>query len=151
MTRFWERTPFTRKYSARVIVDGTRNVIENLQRMPDSSDKILVFCSTAGLCIPRPMLARLSFKFAGIKSSFRDSYVISDDTPCPPDELAISWYITTKAQAEKLVRGSNGEKGLRVGTASDYLANAIDTRILPPNESHNLNAATARHVYLRAK
>lgn len=116
--RFWERTSFTRKHSADLNVGGTENIIKMLKSMPGTSEKILVYCSTAGLDIPRANFARLWFSGAGFKNSYYKTHRISDETPCLPDERLRSWYTITKGLADDAVRASHGSMGIKAGCVS---------------------------------
>ena len=124
--RFWERASFTRKYSQGVNVNGTKNIIQAIQSMPDSSDKILVHCSTAGLDIPRQNFARLWFGNAGFQNSYQKFHRISDEMPCPPNERVRNSYTITKGQADDLVRESHGRKGLKTGVVSTNLRHRVN-------------------------
>ncbi|KAK9897525.1 NAD(P)-binding protein [Cystobasidium minutum MCA 4210] len=109
--RFWERAHFTYKYSKAVNVDGTRNIIEALQAAPNTSEKLLLYCSSAAVQLPSPLLMRLGYNFV----DYASSYTLSDDRPIPDHHRAEHDYAVSKTEADRLVRAANGQQGLRTG------------------------------------
>lgn len=113
--RFWERAHFTYKYSKAVNVDGTRNIIEALQAAPNTSEKLLLYCSSAAVQLPSPLLMRLGYNFV----DYASSYTLSDDRPIPDHHRAEHDYAVSKTEADRLVRAANGQQGLRTGVVSN--------------------------------
>ena len=113
--RFWERRAFTYRSSAIVNIDGTSNIIRALQELPDTSDKIMLHCSSAAVCLPEPMFMRLGWNW---RKGYGATYTISDDREIPEGLLASHDYAQTKAVADKMVRQANGVKGIKTGVVS---------------------------------
>lgn len=112
--RFWERASFTHKYSVAVNVNGTRNVLEALQAMPESSEKILVYCSSAAVQLPAPLILRLGANFRGENAS----YTVVDGREIMDKRRATHSYCVTKWVADRMVREHNGQGGLKTGVVS---------------------------------
>lgn len=117
--RFYERTKATYTLSSHINVDGTKHVIDALRGMPPSSDKILVYCSSAGVLVPAFRPFRLRWKWSGYRNRFARSCVIDDDLSIPDSEIQTNHYTQTKWAADKLVRQANGADGLRTGVVSN--------------------------------
>lgn len=121
--RYWERASYTFSHSKRVNVDGTKHVLQCLQEMPDTSDKVLVYSSTASVCTPPPLLMRLGLNHKG----FSATYKISDRFPIPDALRARFAYAATKALADQEVRQANGVGGIRTGVVSDFQTLPLDS------------------------
>ena len=96
-------------------VEGTRNIIDALQHAPDTSEKLLLYCSSAAVQLPPPLLMRLGHNFI----DYASTYTLSDDKPIPEDHKAKHDYVVSKTEADRLVRAANGQRGLRTGVVSD--------------------------------
>lgn len=116
--RYWERLWFTYSGSARVNIDGTANIIKAVQDLPDTSEKILLHCSSAAICLPEPLFMRLGWN---MRKGYASSYTVSDDREIPDNLRASHCYAQTKAVADKLVRQANGIKGVKTGVVSIVL------------------------------
>lgn len=112
--RFWERAPFTYKYSKAVNVDGTRNIINTLQSVTSSAEKMLLYCSSAAVQLPSPLLMRLGYNFV----DYASTYTLSDDRPIPSAHRAEHDYTVSKTEADRLVRSADGQNGIRTGVVS---------------------------------
>lgn len=119
--RFWERARFTYKYSKRVNVDGTKNVIEALAQSQETSEKILVYCSSAAVQLPEPMIMRLGRNFR----DYAASYLLSDHWDIPDHHRAGHDYAVSKTEADKLVRLANGYNGIRSGVVSSRISRRV--------------------------
>lgn len=110
--RFWERRSFTYPSSASVNIDGTANIIRAVQELPDTSEKIMLHCSSAAVCLPEPLFMRLGWNW---RKGYASSYTLTDEKEIPDDLLASHDYARTKAVGDKLVRQANGVKGIKTG------------------------------------
>lgn len=118
--RFWERTSFTYRLSAAVNIGGTKNVLKALKSLPDgSSDKTLVFCSSAAVQLYEPLFMRLGWNY---RSGYPASWTLTDDREIPDEHLASHCYTVSKAAADRLVREANGVQGVTTGVVSRHLA-----------------------------
>nr|ABR17812.1 unknown [Picea sitchensis] len=110
--RFWERARFTYRYSEAVNVGGTRNVLEALQQTTTgASEKQLLYCSSAAVQLPAPLLMRLGFNFVDYASTF----TLSDDRQIPDQHRAEHDYAISKTEADRLVREADGKGNIRTG------------------------------------
>jgi nucleoside-diphosphate-sugar epimerase len=109
--RFWERARFTYRYSEAVNVKGTENVINALGSADPSSEKILLYCSSAAVVLPEPLLMRLGHNFKGYAST----YMLSDDRSIPDEHRPRHDYAKSKTEADYIVRKANGVNGLKTG------------------------------------
>lgn len=113
--RFWERRAFTYGFSAKVNIDGTANIIRAIQDLPDTSEKIMLHCSSAAVCLPEPLFMRLGWNW---RKGYAASYTVSDDREIPEDLLASHDYARTKAEGDKVVREANGIREIKTGVVS---------------------------------
>lgn len=137
--RVWERRSFTLKHSAAVNVDGTRNIIQAMHELPESSDKILLHCSSTSLVCAPPKLMRIF----GNPCLRKDLHPLSDDKILPKHLWRKDNYARTKRIAEGLVREANGVQGLKTGAVSGPARLPL-VRI--PERSDQLIAATRRYM-----
>lgn len=107
--------PHCGDFMKRVNIGGTQHIIDGLSALDASSEKMLVYCSTISAVLPPPNLLRLGWRWAGYKTSFRDSPTISDETTTYPGEGMSNWYAITKTAADKMVREADGRNGLTTG------------------------------------
>ena len=122
--RFWERSSFTYRLSAAVNIDGTKHVLDALRSLPDSSsDKTLVFCSSAAVQLYEPLFMRLGWNY---RSGYPSSWTLTDDREIPDKDLASHCYAVTKAIADRLVREANGVQGVTTGVVSAHRAQSPD-------------------------
>lgn len=111
--RFYERLAYTLPWSARINADGTKNVLDALAELDDSSEKIYVYCSSASL-----PSATSSFFLLGLDGGTSTNPVYKDGD-CAPGTTPLSHnYPITKAQAEAFVVQANGKNGLKAGVVS---------------------------------
>jgi len=110
------------KYSWGPNVTGTVNVIKCLQAMPDSSDKILVYCSSAGIEVPRMNFARLWFGRLGTTSPFYKTRTMTDEHPISENEYQKACYQITKREADNIVRAAHGKDGIKAGALRPGMA-----------------------------
>lgn len=109
--RFWERWSFTRKYSTRVNVEGTRNIISSIQSLAPKDKRILLYCSSTDACLAEPKFMRLGIG----RTAFTDTYPLSDDRPVTRAFLKQTSYAVTKRAAEDIVRRADKVDGVRTG------------------------------------
>ncbi|KAI0702274.1 hypothetical protein BC835DRAFT_1404363 [Cytidiella melzeri] len=109
--RFWERASYTYHESHRVNVQGTQNVINVAQIMPD--DTILIYTSSSDVVLPRPRFMKLGADYGHWPYN---TVVVSDaDPPLGENERSSSCYARSKIEAEDLVLRANG-LGLRTAS-----------------------------------
>lgn len=79
--------------------------------MPSTTEKLLVYCSSAAVQLPSPLIMRLGRNFVGYASTF----TISDDRPLPDHLRAEHDYAISKTEADRLVREADGMANVRTG------------------------------------
>jgi len=92
-----------------------------MQDLPSTSEKILLYSSSAAVVLPAPLHMRLGYNFKGYASS----YTYSDEREMPPEHAAGHDYAVSKTIADKSVREAHGVRGLRTGIVSGSPSNAV--------------------------
>ncbi|CAE6424743.1 hypothetical protein ACGC1H_002565 [Rhizoctonia solani] len=111
--RSFERLGYLKPISHRVNVEGTKNILRASQELGTVGS--FVYTSSAGIFVPPANFLRL-----GLLGSQR-GVVFGDDIPIDAPKTR-NLYISTKFEAEGIVRAADGVKGVRTGALRPGMA-----------------------------